>query len=382
MQPSVTGWEFREPDEFREQMSGWDLEIVPLSRLELSWKQVAFDDIIIASHRVVGSFADASAVDAGWIFIVVCLAPTGTIWCGLEIEPGHLLIMAPGREHRSRIEEWQSLEIVISGRLAEQIGLLEGTLPRDFEPEQCVLPLDSAEVATFRALARSLDVPSALEAQLRECLMNAMRERTLEVLTSAVRRATERRALAAPPRRVARYDLAVRALAMMDAGGQHSPSIAELADRLGTSPRAIQYALKNSVGVGPHRYLLARRLHEVRRDLLHHRTSVTVAALDRGFENLSRFASQYARLFGEKPSTTLRRARAPIEAAMTGAVRVGVLAGGELAPSGAAAGVIPPALPCEPGSQIGQSTLPATAAVPRLRPDLAATATRARSQIG
>lgn len=317
MQANLTSLEFHEPDAFREyirdQMSGWDLEMVPLSRggLSMSWNQVAFDDIIIASHRVAGAFADASAVDPGWIFIVVCLAPTGTIWCGFEIEPGHLLIMAPGREHRSRIEHWQSLEIVISARLTEQMGLLEGTLPGDFAPEQCVLPLDVAEVATFRALAQSLDVPLALEAHLRDCLMNAIRERTLEVLASAMRRGAERRARVALPRRVARYDLALRALAMMDASGPKPSSLAELSDHLGISPRAVQYALRSAIGVSPYQYLLARRLQEVRRDLLHHQTSVTTAALGRNFEHLGRFAKQYARLFGEKPFETLKRARAP-----------------------------------------------------------------------
>lgn len=234
--------------------------------------------------------------------------------------------MAPGREHRSRIEHWQSLEIVLSARLAEQTGLFQGaTFPNDFAPEQCVLPLNVAEVATFRALAQSLDVPLALEAHLRACLMNAIHERTLEVVASAVRRGAERRARVAPPRRVARYDLALRALSMMDASGPRPPSLVELASRLETSPRAVQYALKSAIGVSPYQYLLARRLQEVRRALLHHQTSVTAAALDRDFENLGRFASQYARLFGERPSDTLKRARAPTRA-VTGAVRVGTLA--------------------------------------------------------
>jgi AraC family ethanolamine operon transcriptional activator len=108
---------------------------------------------------------------------------------------------------------------------------------------------------------------------------------------------------------VARYDLAVRALALMDASDQEPLALGTLAQRLGTTPRAIQYALKSALGVGPYQYLLDRRLQRVRRELLHHHTTVTAAAFEHSFENLGRFSSQYARLFGERPSDTLRRIR-------------------------------------------------------------------------
>jgi AraC family ethanolamine operon transcriptional activator len=95
----------------------------------------------------------------------------------------------------------------------------------------------------------------------------------------------------------------------MDKSDQEPPALSDLADRLGTTARAIQYALKSGLGVSPYQYLLARRLKRVRHDLLQHPTTVTMAAFDHGFENLGRFASQYTRLFGERPSDTLRRTR-------------------------------------------------------------------------
>ena len=71
--------EFRDPDAFQEHVAGWNLEIVPLSQggLSLAWNQIAFDDMIIAHHSVSGAFADVSAVDRGWLFFILSLAPTG-----------------------------------------------------------------------------------------------------------------------------------------------------------------------------------------------------------------------------------------------------------------------------------------------------------------
>ncbi len=57
----------------------------------------------------------------------------------------------------------------------------------------------------------------------------------------------------------------------------------------------------------PARYLLARRLNQVRRDLQASPSlNITDAALLRGFGHLGRFSQHYYRLFGELPSQTRR----------------------------------------------------------------------------
>ena len=111
-------------------------------------------------------------------------------------------------------------------------------------------------------------------------------------------------------RRIRRYELARRALKLLDADGETPFSLSELAASLGTSPRAIQYAFQCAMGVSPYQYMMARKLQSVRRDLVHDpadEAPVTVAAYRHGIANLSRMTQQYQRLFGETPRQTLSR---------------------------------------------------------------------------
>jgi AraC-like DNA-binding protein len=67
-------------------------------------------------------------------------------------------------------------------------------------------------------------------------------------------------------------------------------------------------------GTSPMRYLREARLERVRRDLLaaDPEESITTIATNWGFAQLGRFAVEYRRRFGERPSDTLRRkGRAP-----------------------------------------------------------------------
>ncbi|OUR85020.1 hypothetical protein A9Q75_00525 [Colwellia psychrerythraea] len=92
--------------------------------------------------------------------------------------------------------------------------------------------------------------------------------------------------------------------------GQNIPTIPELCKVAKLSERNLQYGFKEYLGVTPIRYLRLLRLNGVRRDLLLNRgkkEKIVDVALDWGFIELGRFASEYRQLFQELPSATLKR---------------------------------------------------------------------------
>ena len=86
--------------------------------------------------------------------------------------------------------------------------------------------------------------------------------------------------------------------------------VADICAGTGVSERTLRLHCQENLGMSPHRYLWLRRMNMVRRVLSNaesNNKTVTEIANDYGFAELGRFAVSYRRLFGESPSTTLRR---------------------------------------------------------------------------
>jgi AraC-like DNA-binding protein len=92
----------------------------------------------------------------------------------------------------------------------------------------------------------------------------------------------------------------------------HPPTIPELCELVGVSDRTLRSCCGEFLGMSPIRYVLFRRLREVRSALrAGGPDTVNVAEVARrfGFAQLGRFAGTYRAIFGETPSTTLQRSR-------------------------------------------------------------------------
>jgi AraC-like DNA-binding protein len=87
--------------------------------------------------------------------------------------------------------------------------------------------------------------------------------------------------------------------------------MAKLCAVIGVSERTLRAACHDVVGMAPGQYDRLRRLNLVRCELRHANPAITPVseiAERHGFSELGRFAVLYRRLFGEKPSETLRSA--------------------------------------------------------------------------
>jgi len=86
--------------------------------------------------------------------------------------------------------------------------------------------------------------------------------------------------------------------------------LTEICAAIGAAERTLRASCEEHLGMGPIRYLTLRRMHLVRRALLHSdpsKTTVTQIVTDHGFWELGRFSVAYRALFGESPSDTLRQ---------------------------------------------------------------------------
>ena len=97
---------------------------------------------------------------------------------------------------------------------------------------------------------------------------------------------------------------------LVDAHAIGPIQVTDLCRALDLPRRTLERAFHESLGMGPAHYLMLRRLSAARARLRSSdpgTTTVSEVAMDNGFWELGRFAATYRRIFGERPSETLRR---------------------------------------------------------------------------
>lgn len=121
-------------------------------------------------------------------------------------------------------------------------------------------------------------------------------------------------ALLIAPERGATRAIVDSAIELIHAQPELNPTVVELAQAVGTTPRSLQRGFKETVGISPIVYMRNVRLDRVRDELIAGAggDSVTVVAMRWGFFHLGRFSQQYRTRFGYLPSETLRSVAAPL----------------------------------------------------------------------
>jgi AraC-like DNA-binding protein len=103
------------------------------------------------------------------------------------------------------------------------------------------------------------------------------------------------------------FNRAIEHIRYADVTRQDATTLSAVA---GVSPRTLEYAFRENLGLSPGAFVRQLRLHALRRELLANRlgeSSVTELAYHLGFTQLGRLAGDYRRVFGELPSATLAR---------------------------------------------------------------------------
>ena len=100
-----------------------------------------------------------------------------------------------------------------------------------------------------------------------------------------------------------------RAIEFMDANAHNDIALADIAEAVHVTPRAVQYMFRRHLETSPLQYLRRLRLHYAHQELIaadRMHDTVTDIAARWGFAHTGRFSVLYRRTYGKSPHTTLR----------------------------------------------------------------------------
>lgn len=230
-----------------------------------------------------------------------------------HIRPGTAAIVAPCQELSTTWKaHCRQLMLKIDRRALEShlSGLLYQPIDRPLE-FPVVFDLNTGLGASFQTLI--FDLASELarsDAVAQSRLVCTQIEQTLLTLILCGARHSYSDALRAAegtacPKHVA------KAYQYMTANARENITIESLTAVAGVSGRALYEGFRRFKGASPMACLRAIRMQAIRKELLDGKDTddVTLIAQRWGFFHLGRFAANYQRIFGEKPSHTLRRRR-------------------------------------------------------------------------
>jgi AraC-like DNA-binding protein len=298
-------------DQLTDVLKGWETKPVQLSSgpLNLQAETVWNSDFTLLRLSLAPRISDQSVVHAGVMAFVLAERPQ--VWCGLEITPPALVMMRSGREMRSVLEPgFRSLEIYFN-----EDDIANHTLgcrldSAALDPERSVFLLSEATANVLRvAVDAVFSWPTPSDFLSGVTVRNRLLDLIEDIISPQLDIVSDGRGY---PQRCASTRLAQAALEEIDRFGASNASLPQLLTGLGVSRRALEKAFRSTIGVSPGQYLIAQRLNQMRRHLHNGDGQVLDSIFEAGFNDPSRAARHYRRLFGELPSHTLTRFRSNI----------------------------------------------------------------------
>jgi AraC family ethanolamine operon transcriptional activator len=266
---------------------------------------IDLDGLTLSRLSVNRKVTDVTAIDEGTLAFVVCLGVK--TWCGNEVDPGSLVVLGPGQDYRSILEPgWLSIEIWASiDRMVAEGLPIDVLLAK--ERQLKVYPLPPHLLHEYRRIVGLVFGVDAARVQPNPIELLALRITVIDLLCETAAHIEAPGFMPAAVRRRSGYRLAATAMEFVERNPNSPIAVGEVAEALGVSHRALNYAFNQVLGLSIYRYMLTYRLNATRRELRavsRRSTSVTDIAMNSDFYHLGRFADHYNRLFGELPSQT------------------------------------------------------------------------------
>ena len=249
--------------------------------------------------------------DAYWFGIPTCPAGSGRI--DTQVIAADALAFRPGGIEFELLTSagYEIFGVVVKGEVlrryaaeVERVGLAEHL------PNTEVVPIGMARKERLCASLRQLlDDGAANGAPLSSFARNSLQASVLASLFDVG--ALPANGQIEMPTRGRRQSIVSEAREYVLANRERAINVPELCERLHVSRRTLQYCFQDVLGMAPATYLRTIRLNGARRDLCNasrDSRSVQDIAAAWGFWHLSQFATDYRKLFGMRPSDTLKAA--------------------------------------------------------------------------
>jgi AraC-like DNA-binding protein len=244
-----------------------------------------------------------------WMLGMLLGSTNAATTVNFKFAPGDIAIVKPGQERYSRFNDTTSYMSAfitpeeLDAFLATQPGAQEALVWRP--PVSVLAAAPATAEANIKALLPVLNALTEHGPTLSDDTADFFKRDILELLTAPLRdaanyRGAQRLSADLLVREVDRY--------LIDAGARPI-HISELCERFKVHRRRLHRAFDEVVGLPPITFLRRKRLNDVHTALLLAGPTATVKqiAMEHGFLELGRFSAAYRRMFGELPSTTLRR---------------------------------------------------------------------------
>jgi AraC-like DNA-binding protein len=303
---------FTEPSACQTAFQTVDVELLPTAKgsFHAEVTQIGINRLLIHRVRISLPEVNTVALKHGRKSIGFLTEPNSAPLrhCGFEVLPGDIVVNRSDVAHqRSGANFHYGAMSLPNDDLEAAIEIIIGReLPET--PHTRVIRPASALMLRLLKLHKAIgqlahDTPDILE-------LSAVRRALENELIHVMVKCLAEGAAVEPTAGCRRHDTIItRFEEFLEANPDRSLYLTEICAAIGVTERTLRVSCEEHLGMGPIRFLTLRRMHLVRRALLHShpsRATVTQIATDHGFWELGRFSVAYGMLFGESPSETLR----------------------------------------------------------------------------
>lgn len=232
------------------------------------------------------------------------------VWRGAELQGGEIMLHSRGeRLHQSTLGPFVWGIIAIDPAQLERYAQSITGRPLTSPPERRILRPSRRDVARLRRLhaqaCRLAETKSKILSHSE--VARAIEQDLIQALVVCLATAAVRTDGSAALQHVA---LMIKFEEILANNLSAPPNMSQLCELLGVNDRALRTCCAEFLGMTPTRYLLLRRLRNLRsalRDADPNTANIAELARRFGFADPEHFGSTYQAIFGESPSTTLQR---------------------------------------------------------------------------